>query len=218
MARTRGGHRNTIVYCASAKQIGWAGRCHRTLRRLRERLASLKRAERSADRHRKKVFQSLVREYDWLVGQSQEVTQAEREEHAATARQYYERHRQQEVVRALAWKAANPERVHEYDQTRKERIQTTDDGTATPIAIAQLKREASHCAYCGSRLLVKQTDHMTPLSLGGAHSRRNIVIVCPDCNGKKHNLSYADWIERVEARYRGRVVALWAARFGEMAA
>ena len=31
----------------------------------------------------------------------------------------------------------------------------------------------------------KQTDHMVPLVLAGEHSLRNIVIVCPPCNGRK---------------------------------
>ena len=49
---------------------------------------------------------------------------------------------------------------------------------------------------------------MTPVCLGGEHSRRNIVIVCPRCNGKKHTLSYAQWIDHVEPEHRPRVVAL----------
>jgi 5-methylcytosine-specific restriction endonuclease McrA len=163
------------------------------------------------------MFRLLLDQYDWLAHQNREVTQAEREEHAAMSRRYYARHRQQEVSRHVAWKAAHPERNNEYSRTRQERIQATDDGTATLAAIARLKREATHCAYCGSRLLRKQTDHMTPVCLGGQHSLCNIVIVCPDCNGKKHTLSYAQWIERVEPRYRARVASLWAARFGELA-
>ncbi len=51
----------------------------------------------------------------------------------------------------------------------------------------------------------KQTDHMTPLALGGDHSLRNIVIVCPGCN-RKGSLNYAEWIERVEPEHKARAI------------
>jgi hypothetical protein len=59
---------------------------------------------------------------------------------------------------------------------------------------------------------------MIPLALGGEHSLRNIVIVCPACNGKKANLSYTEWIERVGPEHRERVVALFEQRYGVLAA
>ncbi len=182
----------------------------------RERLAPLKRAERSADRHRKKVFQSLVREYDWLAGQSQEVTQAERQEHAAYQRQRYARRRREEIDRHLNWKTANPERISEYGRTRAEREREGADGTVTRETVMRLKRLATRCAYCDSPLVRKETDHMMPVCLGGEHSLRNIVIACPLCNGRKAKLTYAQWTDRIEPEHRARVVALWMARFGEL--
>src|SRR5581483_9472558 len=86
-----------------------------------------------------------------------------------------------------------------------------------PHAIRKLKRAATHCVYCGGRLIWKQTDHMVPLALGGEHSLRNIVIVCPDCNARKARLSYAEWVERVEPQHRGRVVELYRMRYEDKA-
>lgn len=70
-----------------------------------------------------------------------------------------------------------------------------------------LKRKAANCAYCGCEMEPdrKQTDHMTPLALGGDHSLRNIVIVCPGCN-RKGSLNYAEWIERVEPEHKARAI------------
>lgn len=79
---------------------------------------------------------------------------------------------------------------------------------------ARKRTEAAQlCAYCGVRLIRKQTDHMIPLALGGEHSLRNIVIVCPDCNARKAGLSYAEWVDRVEPQHRQRVLALYHERY-----
>jgi hypothetical protein len=55
---------------------------------------------------------------------------------------------------------------------------------------------------------------MIPIALGGEHSLRNIVIVCPNCNGRKATLSYEKWIERIEPQHRARVVAVYQERYG----
>jgi 5-methylcytosine-specific restriction endonuclease McrA len=168
-----------------------------------------------ADRHRKKMFRLLLHEYDWIAHQNREVTDAEREAHAAYQREWYSRHQQVEVSRHLVWKAANAEKVSEYSQRRKDRIEATNDRTATSLAIAWLKLRTNRCAYCDGFLTRKETDHMTPVCLGGAHSLRNIVIACPRCNGRKAKLTYAQWIDRIEPEHRARVAALWVARFVE---
>ena len=59
---------------------------------------------------------------------------------------------------------------------------------------------------------------MVAVVLGGAHSLRNIVIVCPACNGKKGRLTYPEWIERVAPEHRWRVAALYVERYGALAA
>ena len=83
------------------------------------------------------------------------------------------------------------------------------DGSVTPDIIARMKAAATHCAYCGCVLSDKQTDHMIPLVLAGEHSLRNIVIVCPPCNGRKARLSYEEWIERVVPEHKQRVMAVY---------
>jgi len=174
--------------------------------------------EREADRIRAQFFGFLIEAYNRIAFATPEVAETIREAHAAEQREWYARHRQQEVARHLNWKAVNPERVSEYGRTRLGREREGADGTATREAIAELKRAATHCAYCGSRLLRKQTDHMNPVGLGGEHSLRNIVIVCPDCNARKATLSYEKWIERVDQQHRARVAALYVERYGQMAA
>lgn len=184
----------------------------------REHHAAMVQAEAAADRVRKDCFRSLLREFNQISLADPEVAAGEREKHAAIARKRYARHSQEEVARHLAWKSANPERVSEYGMTRQERQREGADGTATPEAIAQLKRETMRCAYCDASLTMKQTDHMIALALGGEHSLRNIVIVCPNCNARKATLSYAEWVDRIDPLHRSRVVAVFQERYGQAAA
>jgi hypothetical protein len=136
----------------------------------------------------------------------------------AAYRASYARRREFERARSRAWNTSHPqERLAQQDR-RNERVLNGSDGTASVHAISRLKQQATHCAYCARPLTRKQTDHMTPVVLGGAHSLRNVVIVCPECNGRKGKLSYPEWIERVAPEHRGRVIALYLDRYGAVAA
>lgn len=143
---------------------------------------------------------------------------AYREQQKAKYRSSYARRIEFERARARAWNVAHPEERDAQRMRREERMLCGSDGTATAQAISRLKRAATHCAYCACVLGEKQTDHMFPLVLGGEHSLRNVVIVCPECNGKKSTLSYAEWLERVAPEHRARVLALYQERYAEAAA
>lgn len=138
-----------------------------------------------------------------------------REQQKALYREHYRRHRDDEVDRVAAYKRMHANRNLEWTATRKAREAMLADGTVTPEAVTQLKREAIHCAYCNTELTSKQTDHMNPVVLGGEHSLRNIAIVCPSCNGMKAKLSYEEWLERVDPQHRERVLALYRERHGQ---
>ncbi len=175
----------------------------------RNHRSRLRQAERLADRIRAQWAAKWLqpfREDDY------------RQRDNAHSRKRYWLRRDQEVERTLAFKRAHPDRVATYHVRRKERLVAGSDGTATDRELARLKRSATHCAYCGERLIRKQTDHMIPLALGGEHSLRNIVIVCPDCNARKATLSYPEWIDRVAPQHRPRVIALYRERYRAAAA
>ena len=97
------------------------------------------------------------------------------------------------------------------------RIKAMDDGTLTVQVVRELKAQASRCAYCDDPFVLageKQTDHMVALCHGGEHSRRNVVVVCRRCNGRKARLTYAEWLDRIEPAHRRRVAALFSQRYG----
>jgi 5-methylcytosine-specific restriction endonuclease McrA len=171
---------------------------------VRELEAAWVKAEAEADRIRRRWAAAYLRPFRGLS----------HEECAALKRKHYERHRVEEVRRGLAYKAAHPEKNQAASSLRARREMVGADGSVTPHSVAKLKRHATHCAYCDTKLLHKQTDHMIPLALGGEHSLKNIVIVCPSCNQHKHALSYEEWIERVDPKHRDRVIALFECRYG----
>lgn len=135
-------------------------------------------------------------------------------EKASQARARYAEHQPQETARTRRYKLAHPERKIAMDAVRNARITAQADGTVSSAVIKRLKQAATHCAYCGVRLIARQTDHMIPLALGGEHSLRNIVVVCPGCNQRKHVLNFWRWVERIEPQHRARVVTLFGSRYG----
>lgn len=178
----------------------------------------LREAERLADRIRAQWASDWLRPFQILRQELYRQDSDFREQEKANWRGRYWRRRAHEVARTSAYKLAHPERVAAHHRTRQERIVEGSDGTATDQAIARLKQHATQCAYCGERLTLKQTDHMIPLALGGEHSLRNIVIVCPDCNARKARLSYSEWVERVAPQHRARVLAVYQERYRAAAA
>jgi 5-methylcytosine-specific restriction endonuclease McrA len=171
-------------------------------------------SDEHADRLRARRVREWLAPFRLLHQELLRVDPEYRAQNAARYREHYRRHRDNEVARVAAYKRAHADRNLEWTAVRKEREAVLADGTVTPEAVAQLKQEAVHCAYCGCVLADKQTDHMIPLVLGGEHSLRNIVVVCPTCNGRKAQLSYEEWLERVDPRHRDRVRAVYRERYG----
>jgi hypothetical protein len=53
------------------------------------------------------------------------------------------------------------------------------------------------CAYCEVKLTrgTRSTDHIVPLTKGGANEKDNIVPCCRSCNSKKNNRLLSEWLE-----------------------
>jgi 5-methylcytosine-specific restriction endonuclease McrA len=181
----------------------------------RARVAAVRISEDGAKQVRRRFVRTLLKEFNRIAASTfPEVASVLRKEQAAQARRDYQKNLIQERVRTATYKAAHPETVSCYNETRQERIDATCDGTVTAVSLQVTKAAASRCAYCNCPFedAQKQTDHMVALCHGGEHSLRNIVIVCRPCNARKASLTYEQWIDRVEPEHRGRVQRLWIAR------
>lgn len=88
-----------------------------------------------------------------------------------------------------AYRAKHPEWVRAENQKRKaRRIGATGSFTADDVKAIR-KAQKNRCAqpWCRKNLSAGyHIDHIQPLSRGGSNDRRNIQVLCPSCNLKKH--------------------------------
>ena len=63
---------------------------------------------------------------------------------------------------------------------------------------AQYDRQRGKCFYCGRDVGDNyHVDHVVPLALGGSNGPENLVIACPECNGKKRAKHPMDFCGRL---------------------
>jgi len=76
-----------------------------------------------------------------------------------------------------------------------------DDGTLTKETVRRLFAKAKTCPYCWQPMKSqdKSLDHMEPLSRGGWHSVRNVLVCCIRCNSRKHDTPWEEWIVKIPA-------------------
>ncbi len=90
-----------------------------------------------------------------------------------------------QIARTWARKALSPSlrTDRRWDQL------VPSDGTLDRDTLVKLFLEAVTCPYCGVRLehRTKSLDHVRPVSRGGHHSIRNVVVCCRSCNVHKHD-------------------------------
>lgn len=85
------------------------------------------------------------------------------------------------------WWQKNPDKKKTYHRNRKAR-KRGNGGSHTSDDIADIfKKQRGRCAYCRAKLGKKRhVDHIAPLVRGGTNDRRNLQILCQDCNLAKH--------------------------------
>lgn len=135
----------------------------------------------------------------------------------ASKRSYYERNGDRVKARAAAryaadparhrrmgdlWRAANPEKVAVYRQSRRARVRGAPGrGVSTAEWDDVLRESCGVCAYCGERPPRLCMDHIEPLVGGGAHDVENIAAVCRRCNASKKDTPLVVWLtKRAKAR------------------
>jgi len=107
-------------------------------------------------------------------------------------------HRAGELNRMQKWRAANPSAARAHEARRRCRLQNAPgQHTANDIEnILQLQNML--CAGCSADIsLAYQVDHILPLALGGSNDRKNLQILCPPCNRRKHAKHPDDWAREI---------------------
>jgi 5-methylcytosine-specific restriction endonuclease McrA len=87
-----------------------------------------------------------------------------------------------------AWQKAHPAGVAAHNAKRRARIRDVE-GKYTAAEVKQLlARQKCLCAACKTSIESGyHRDHVVPLALGGSNFIRNIQLLCPTCNRKKHD-------------------------------
>ena len=82
--------------------------------------------------------------------------------------------------------------------------------------VKQLMEGRDYCLYCGKKIkkvydwtmdgktskISIHCDHMDPISLGGKDSKNNTVYCCVECNKRKRNKTFSEWLKFLAPKYR----------------
>ena len=64
-------------------------------------------------------------------------------------------------------------------------------------AVKKYLADNTDCPYCGCALSTTvHADHIYPLAKGGESTKRNMVLVCAECNSKKSSLTLQAYIKK----------------------
>jgi len=131
------------------------------------------------------------------VGENEMITEARR----AKNKRYYEKHREELLVKQKIYEAAHREelnadhkkwcaehldRVRIHSSNRRARIRGAGGTHTTEEFAALCAAFGNKCPCCGKAVLLT-VDHVIPLSRGGTNGIENIQPLCGPCNNWKFN-------------------------------
>jgi len=114
-----------------------------------------------------------------------------RQKKAEYTRQHSEENPGKVVAKVAAWKLLNPEMVMANHHRRRAReIGASGSHNAADLAFLVVVQKGK-CAHSWCRVVLdkktgRHVDHIMPLSRGGSDDRRNLQLLCKQCNLKKH--------------------------------
>jgi len=105
----------------------------------------------------------------------------------AASLRYYYRHREAMIKQASEWRKNHPVEARLILARTMAKRRYKIKGQVTPAHIAKLiSIQRGLCYWCRMPYGEKfHIDHVWPLSKGGKHSPRNIVLTCANCNHRK---------------------------------
>jgi 5-methylcytosine-specific restriction endonuclease McrA len=101
----------------------------------------------------------------------------------------YVANREQMLAARAAWKVANKEARRAHDRTRRAKKRCAEGKHTGADIKALFSIQKGKCAHSWCRSTLRygyHVDHITALSRGGSNDRKNIQLLCPPCNQRKH--------------------------------
>lgn len=108
------------------------------------------------------------------------------------------------IAKGLAWlekinsRIKTLENKEEKQQSlRNKAAESTKEKRIIAKGIKRTLADNEDCPYCGLTLLVDiHADHIYPLAKGGESTKKNMVLVCAECNSKKGSLTLQAFIKK----------------------
>lgn len=169
----------------------------------KERISLLNKSYREANQEKISKQRKGYREAnkDKIAIAKKEWHNANKERLSIKKKEYHQNNRDSIIKKAKEWASANPEKVKLLKRVaggkRVKRIKELSDGTVTAESILKIQVERLLCPYCGKGLNQSNThmDHMNPISKGGLHSIKNLIMCCDTCNTTKNATLFDDWVQ-----------------------
>lgn len=110
---------------------------------------------------------------------------------------YREKHRDKINARNKAFYSSINGKICRANSDSKRRA-LIKNGKVSAEEIKQLVFSSNNCYWCGCDIAFKfHIDHVIPLSKGGLHEIKNLVVSCPTCNIKKSNKMPQEFIKLI---------------------
>jgi len=108
-----------------------------------------------------------------------------REEKLAYCKEYRRTHHKEVLAMTAAWVRLNPKLERARGQRRRARAFSAKGIATVQQIAARWEMFGNRCYICGG--VATATDHVKPLSKGGANWPCNLRPICTKCNSKKGN-------------------------------
>lgn len=124
--------------------------------------------------------------------------QEHQEELRAYTRSYYAENTEKAKECSRDYQLLHPE-VKRASQAKRKAQKLGNGGEYSGADIrSQYNEQDGLCFYCGCEVGSNyHVDHYIPLALGGSNGPENIVIACPTCNMRKHDMHPDEFLARL---------------------
>ena len=109
-----------------------------------------------------------------------------RERILAQTKRNYQEHRLERIAQKKLYRARTPEKTRARNHNRKVKIRAmSKESDITNKYLEELLQHANQCPLCKNDYANRQQkhiDHITPLHIGGKHTKLNVRVICRNCN------------------------------------
>jgi 5-methylcytosine-specific restriction endonuclease McrA len=104
----------------------------------------------------------------------------------------------QTAAASKRWRINNPEKHRLLSKRQRMIKRKAHLETVTKKQIDELRiKQRCRCAICKKKLTDEHIDHIKPIAKGGGHEIKNLQLLCPPCNMRKHARDPIDYMQKL---------------------